>query len=172
MSSIYSIGHGNKPFELFLKELKSFNIKFLIDVRSRPYSKWNPQFNKHALQEELDKHDIKYVFMGDSLGGLPDDRSCYDPHGKVIYDKIKEKDSFKYGLKRLISANEKDILVAIMCSESNPLQCHRNKLIGAELLSKEKISTNHIVAENKIKSQEMIMGEITRGEGNADLFSE
>ena len=56
MSSIHSIGHGNKPIELFLNELRSFNIKFLIDVRSRPYSKWNPQFNKHSLEKELEKH--------------------------------------------------------------------------------------------------------------------
>ncbi|MFW5821464.1 MAG: DUF488 family protein, partial [Bacteroidota bacterium] len=163
-------GHGNKPFAFFLNELRSFNIKFLVDVRSKPYSKWNPQFNKHSLEKELEKHDIKYVFLGDSLGGMPEDRSCYDQDGKVIYERIKEKDSFKKGLERLVTANEKDILIAIMCSEANPLHCHRSKLIGAQLLSKENISINHIVGENKIKSQEMVMSEITRGKGNIDLF--
>lgn len=169
-STIYSIGHGNKSANDLVNELKSFNIKFLLDIRSKPYSKWSPHFNKDKIEKELAQHDIKYVFIGDHLGGLPEDRTCYDINGKVIYDRIKEKDFFKEGLKRLITANEKGVLIAIMCSESNPLQCHRSKLIGAELLSNENISVKHIVAVNKVKSQEMVMGEITKGAGTVDLF--
>jgi len=169
-STIYSIGHGNKSINVFVNELKSFNIKFLLDVRSKPYSKWNPHFNKDQIEKELEKHNIRYVFVSNLLGGLPEDRSFYDINGKVVYDRIKEKDFFKEGLQRLITANTKGILIAIMCSESNPLQCHRSKLIGAELLAKNKISINHIIAENKIKSQEIVMGEITKGNGSVDLF--
>ena len=94
MSTIYSIGHGNKSIKGFIKELKSFDIGFLIDIRSKPYSKWNPQFNQASLKIEIERNDIKYVFLGDKLGGLPDDRSCYDSEGKVIYDFIKNKDFF------------------------------------------------------------------------------
>lgn len=108
-STIYSIGHGNKKIDDFVDELKSFNIFFLLDIRSKPYSKWSPHFNQSQLEMELKKHNIKYVFVGDSLGGLPDDRSCYDYNGKVVYDYIKEKDFFKEGLKRLTTANEKKL---------------------------------------------------------------
>lgn len=168
-TTIYSIGHGNKRIEDFIEELKSFNIFFLLDIRSKPYSKWSPHFNQNKLESELEKNKIKYVYVGDTLGGLPDDRTCYDYNGKVVYDYIKEKDFFKEGLKRLTTANEKHIRIAIMCSESNPSECHRSKLIGQEL-SKQKISIKHIVSKFKFKSQELVMAELTNGNGLVDLF--
>lgn len=168
-TTIYSIGHGSKMIENFIVELKSFNILFLLDIRSKPYSKWNPQFNQVALDLELKKNGITYVFVGDTLGGLPEDRSCYDCDGKVIYDLIKEKDFFKKGLERLVIANEKKINLAIMCSESKPEECHRSKLIGQELLNKE-ISIKHIVSDKSVKSQETVMNELTKGKGIVDLF--
>lgn len=168
-TTIYSIGHGTKKIEEFLAELKSFGIQFLLDIRSKPYSKWNPQFNQNELRLYLEGNGIKYVFVGDTLGGLPADRSCYDYDGKVVYDLVKEKDFFKDGLKRLTTANEKHIKLAIMCSESKPEECHRSKLIGQELL-KEKISLKHIISNKLIKSQETVMTEITKGKNTVDLF--
>ena len=168
-TTIYSIGHGNKKIEDFINELKSFNILFLLDIRSKPFSKWNPQFNQNELKFKLEENGIKYVFVGDSLGGLPDDRSCYDYNGKVVYDLIKEKDFFKEGLERLTIANEKKINLAIMCSEAKPEECHRSKLIGQELL-KKKISLKHIISTKLIKSQEIVMNELTKGNGTVDLF--
>lgn len=168
-TTIYSIGHGNKNIEHFIAELKSFDIEYLLDIRSKPYSKWNPQFNQAALELELKNNGITYVFVGDTLGGLPEDRSCYDFNGKVVYDLIKEKDFFKQGLKRLTTANEKRIHLAIMCSESKPEECHRSKLIGQELLNKE-ISLKHIISNKRVKSQETVMNELTKGKGTVDLF--
>ena len=167
-TTIYSIGHGNKKIEDFIAELKSFKIQFLLDIRSKPYSKWNPQFNQDILDFELKKNGITYVFVGDTLGGLPKDRSCYDYEGKVVYDLIKEKDFFKEGLERLTTANQKKINLAIMCSESKPEECHRSKLIGQELLNKD-ISLKHIIS-NRVKSQETVMNELTKGKGTVDLF--
>jgi len=168
-STIYSIGHGNKKIEDFINELKSFNILFLLDVRSKPFSKWSPHFNQNQLETELTNHNIKYVFVGDSLGGLPEDRSCYDRNGKVVYEIIREKEFFKEGLKRLLIANERHLNIAIMCSESDPCECHRSKLIGQELL-KQNISIKHIVGKLKFKSQELVMEELTNGNGLVDLF--
>jgi len=168
-STIYSIGHGSKSANVFIDELKSFSIQYLLDIRSKPYSKWNPQYNQLELKIELEKHNIIYVYMGETLGGLPSDTSCYDYEGKVVYDLIKEKDFFREGLNRLITANAKQINLAIMCSESKPEECHRSKLIGQELL-KEKISVKHIISTKKIKLQQTIMNELTKGKNLVDLF--
>lgn len=169
VSTIYSIGHGNKKPEDFIRELKAFGISYLLDIRSKPYSRWNHAFNKAELENTLKTNGITYIFLGDQLGGLPSDTSCYDQDGKVVYDLIKKKDFFKEGLKRLILANEKKIKLAIMCSESNPGECHRSKLVGQEML-KAGISLNHIISENRLKSQETVMTELTKGLGTVDLF--
>lgn len=166
-STIYSIGHGSKDIADFIDELVSFNIKFLLDIRSKPYSKWNPCYNRESLKTELDYHKITYVYVGDSLGGLPDDRTCY-VDGKVDYDIIKDKEFFIEGLNRLLIANSKQINLAIMCSESKPSECHRSKLIGQELL-KRGLSINHIIGVNRIKSQQIVMNELTKV-GTTDLF--
>lgn len=170
-TTIYSIGHGNKKIEDFINELKTFEVEFLLDIRSKPFSKWNPQFNQNELKFKLDENGIKYVFVGDTLGGLPEDRSCYDYNGKVVYDLIKEKSFFKDGLKRLTTADEKHIKLAIMCSESKPEECHRSKLIGQELL-KKKISIKHIISNKLVKTQEMVMTELTKGKNTVDLFGD
>lgn len=168
-STVFSIGHGSKEIETLITELNSFEIKYLLDVRSKPYSKWNPQFNQSSLEMDLKESGIQYVFMGDKLGGLPEDRSCYDSNGKVVYDLIQQKRFFKEGLQRLINANNNKVNLAVMCSESKPEECHRSKLIGQALL-KCGISMNHIVSENKVKSQELVMNELTKGKGTIDLF--
>ncbi len=168
-STIYSIGHGNKKMEDFISELKSFNVLYLLDIRSNPYSKWNPAFNKSSLESSLKEHNITYIFLGDKLGGLPQDSSCYDENGKVVYDQIKDKEFFREGLKRLIRANAKKVRLAVMCSESKPGECHRSKLVGQELL-KSGISINHIISKELVKSQETVMTELTKGLGTVDLF--
>jgi uncharacterized protein (DUF488 family) len=174
-SSLYSIGHGNKSIDTFIDELKYFGINFLIDIRSKPYSKYSPQFNQNELKFSLLDKKITYTFMGDVLGGLPDDSSCYT-NGHVDYEKLKVKDFFKEGLNRLITANEKKIKVAIMCSESNPEECHRTKLIGEEL-KKNNITLNHITrSKNKnkdliIKTQGQVMLEVAPN-GMVNLFGE
>ncbi len=174
-STLYSIGHGNKSIETLIEELKHFNINYLIDIRSKPYSKYNPHFNQNELKFSLLRNGISYTFMGDVLGGLPDDTSCYT-NGYVDYNKLKEKDFFKRGLQRLITANQKKIKVAIMCSESKPEECHRTKLIGEELI-KIGINLNHITrTKNKqkeliIKNQKDVML-IVAPNGTVNLFGE
>lgn len=169
--TVYSIGHGNKKIEDFIAELQSFGIQYLLDVRSKPFSKWNPQYNQNELKFKLEDFGIKYVFVGDQLGGLPEDRSCYNFDGKVVYDLIKEKEFFQDGISRIAKANDRKIKIALMCSETKPEECHRSKLIGQELL-KNDISINHIVSAQKTKSQQQVMMELTKGLGVVNLFGE
>ena len=169
-STLHTIGHGNKSIEQLIKELNYFKIKYVIDVRSKPYSKYNPHFNQNELKFSLLDNNIQYVFLGEQLGGLPTDLSCYT-NGKVDYEKIKDKDFFKEGLSRLVTAHKKQIKVAIMCSESNPKQCHRSKLIGEEL-RKTGISINHIINDKIVKNQYTVMTEVTKGFAMTNLFGE
>lgn len=166
---MFSIGHGNRTVEEFIELLKKNDIKYLIDVRSMPYSKFSPHFNQEALRNSLEQNKITYVFMGDSLGGRPTDKGCYDEEGKVDYDAIEQKEFYKIGIERLKTAYNKGIPVALMCSEGKPTECHRSKLIG-RTLGREKLWLEHIDENGKLKSQITVMNEVNKGKPEIDLF--
>lgn len=162
--SIYSIGHGHKTPEEFVQELKSFYIKYLIDVRTNPFSQWSPQFNNGTIQHWLKAAGIYYGYMGDSIGGKPPFDDCYDENGYFDYHKMAEVPSFKKGIKRLLNANNQGLSVAVMCTESDPAQCHRSKLIGRELYFGYGINMHHIIGVGKTITQTQIMTELTKGD--------
>lgn len=174
-SCIYSIGHGNKTVEELIRQLKLFDIHYLIDVRSVPYSKYNPQFNKEQLKAVINNSsDIIYGYMGDVIGGLPKSSDCYSD-GKVDYDKIRKKPFFIDGIKRLINANEKEYKTCVMCSENDPKMCHRSKLIG-EALRDNGIIIQHICQDHNgeiiLKSQIDVINEVNNGNSIIDLFGD
>jgi len=172
MQTVFSIGHGNKTIDEFIAELHSYEIGFLIDIRSKPYSKFCQHFSKHPLKEFVEKENIKYGYMGYELGGLPThDSTCFTYDGKVDYHKLKEKDYFKKGLQRLFTASSQGYKVCIMCSESDPQMCHRSKLIGVEL-QKMGITLQHIIGISKIITQNQVISELTNGFGLINLFGE
>ena len=167
---LYSIGHGNRKQEELLELLQRYGIQYLLDVRTSPYSKFNPQFNQNELKHFLLQNGTIYVFMGDTLGGRPEDESCYTD-GKVDYEKIKTKDFFKIGIDRLKTAYKKNIPIVMMCSESKPQECHRSKLIGT-YLQNEDIRVIHIDEKGKEKNQDDVMLLVTKGKNAVDLFGE
>ena len=170
LSHIFSIGHGSKDIKELILELQSFDIEFLVDIRSKPYSKFYTHFNQGFLKYSVEEYHIKYGYMGDLLGGLPLDRTCYTD-GKVDYNKLKNREFFIEGLKRLQNANSKGFNVCILCSESNPKECHRAKLIGVEL-QKMGIELRHINGIEKEKTQNQVIFELTNGDGLNTIFGE
>lgn len=146
--SLYSIGHGIRSQDEFVELLKTYRINYLVDVRSMPYSRYNPQFNQRFLKFLLPQHNIRYVFMGEELGGRPKEAWCYNEHGKIDYEKVKTRESFQKGIARLKAAYYKNVGAAIMCSESKPCDCHRTHLIGQALRS-ENIILTHIDEKGK-----------------------
>lgn len=132
--SLYSIGHGARKTEDFITLLKQYGIRYVADVRSFPQSRFHPQFNRKALENSLGVKEITYVFLGNQLGGRPADKTCYID-GVIDYERVATKDFYKIGIERLKTAYEKSLPVAIMCSERDPRDCHRSKLIGKTLAS-------------------------------------
>jgi uncharacterized protein (DUF488 family) len=169
--SLYTIGHGARRIEDFLETLRNFSIEYLIDIRSQPYSKFNPQYNQGELKLFLERNGITYVFMGESIGGRPLDPSCYDNEGRVDYEKVRLKEFFLKGIERLKTAYIKNIPIAIMCSESKPSECHRSKLIG-RVLSLDKIYLKHIDERNKVKTQAEVINELNKGLSDTTLFND
>jgi len=163
---IITIGYGNRSINDFVGLLSKIKVRYLIDLRSSPYSKYKPEFNKESLGLTLKENKLQYVYMGDSIGGLPNDRTCYtDDH--VDYDKVKEMDFYKEGIARLVKAYEGGHSVAIMCSEGKPETCHRSKLI-AVTLAELGVQVMHIDENDTLVSHEEIIRKIVSEQ--LDLF--
>lgn len=169
-SAIFTIGYGQRSLEDFVDLLRSQNIQFLCDVRSRPYSRFNPDFSKDVLATELKHNDITYVFLGDTLGGDPDApdvrRQIGEPDSStyvVDYDRAREQPDFKKGMRRLHSAWNQHLRVALMCSESRPEQCHRVRMVGVQL-EEDGIPVLHIDENGILQSQANIMLRIDKGQ--------
>lgn len=164
--TLLTIGYGNRPLDEVLGQLRHESVQFLIDVRSNPQSKFNPDFSGEPLERSLQATGIKYVFMGDTLGGRPDDMSCYE-NGHVIYERVRERPFFQKGLERLLSAVAQRLVVCILCSESNPADCHRTKLIGVAL-SAAGVDVVHLCKNGERLSQAQLMASLESLQG--DLF--
>ena len=122
----------------------------VADVRSAPYSRYTPHFNHDALSGLLADVGIDYLFLGGELGGRPADRSCYDADGRVIYDRVAETDGFDDGIRRIIRGAD-DRRIALLCSEKEPLECHRTLLV-ARCLAQRDVDLAHILADGRLES--------------------
>jgi uncharacterized protein (DUF488 family) len=165
---IYTIGYGSRSIERFVEVLRQYEIAYLIDIRSAPYSRYKPEFSKAALADELQRHGIRYVFMGDALGGQPNDADCY-VDGKVDYEKVRATDAYQRGIQRLQTAFAQRQRVALMCSEEKPENCHRSKLVGATLTGLA-APVIHIDENDEPRTQDEVIHRLTGGQ--LSLFGE
>lgn len=168
MIPIYTIGYGRRTIDDFIELLKRHEIAYLVDVRTAPYSRYKPEYSKNELDFALRKHGIRYIFLGDSLGGRPDAPDCYTD-GKVDYALIKQQLFYQKGLQRLQSAFDQQQRIALMCSEGKPEMCHRSKLIGVSLTQSE-IPVLHIDENDELQEQDTIIYRLTKGQ--LSLFGE
>jgi len=149
----FTIGHGNNPIDLFIGSVRTAGIDTIIDVRSSPYSRFNPHFNRENLEKALKERGIDYRFMGDQLGGRYTDAGLLFPDGTVNYRKVQETELFKDGIGRLMAIISSGKTIALMCAEKEPERCHRFILISPVLQSKG-ISVVHIRPDGELQVNE------------------
>ena len=155
---VFTIGHSNHAPDAFVKLLVRHAVDAVADVRSAPYSRYTPHFNHDALAGLLEDMGIGYMFLGGELGGRPPDRSCYDADGRVLYDRVAETDGFDDGIRRIIR-NADDRRIALMCSEKEPLECHRTLLV-ARSLAQRGVALAHILADGRLESYDDAMSRL------------
>lgn len=148
---LFTIGHSNLDPDHFQRLLRDHGIEVLVDVRSWPHSRYVAWADASALPDLLAEGGIKYLFLGNELGGRPDEDEFYDAEGHVLYGKVAEQESFKRAVERLKRGSE-DYRVAIMCSEEDPTHCHR-RLLVAKVLLEHGLSVEHIRKDGRTESE-------------------
>ena len=171
MSSVevFTIGHSNHLFEQFQGLLQLHNITALADVRSAPYSRSNPDFNREFLKTKLAEAGIAYVFLGRELGARPEGAQFYR-QGRVQYRVLAESPLFRAGLDRALNGAQTQRL-ALLCAEKEPLECHRTLLVSRELVALG-ASVLHIHADGRLESYSDAMKRLIKilGLPEEDLF--
>ena len=159
--TVFTIGHSTHEQLRFIALLRQHGITALCDVRSKPYSRMNPQFNREELEEALLAQGIAYRFLGKELGARSDDPHCYE-RGKVQYGRLAETDLFKHGLKRVLRGIRKDgFRVALMCAEKEPLECHRTILVARHLEALG-VAVAHILADGRLENHDSALSRLAR----------
>ncbi|MBX3177601.1 MAG: DUF488 domain-containing protein [Candidatus Hydrogenedentes bacterium] len=167
--SVFTIGHSTHSAEKFLALLRLHDVGAVADVRSSPYSRHNPQFNREPLGRYLRANRIYYVFLGQELGARSDDPSCYE-HGQVQYARLAQTALFQSGLDRVLEGAAQ-FRVALMCAEKEPLECHRTLLVAKALVARGQ-SVSHIHADGHLETHEAALERLLTltGTPGEDMF--
>lgn len=152
-NQLFTIGHSNLDKDSFVSLLNQHNITALADVRSSPYSRYLPHFNKDNLNHKLSNLGIKYVFLGQELGARPKDRNCYI-EGKAVYEKIAKTSLFSKGIERILKGCQ-SYNIALMCAEKDPITCHRAILV-CQHLKQFPIQINHILHDGTLETHQQL----------------
>jgi len=162
MVRLFTIGHSNHSLDKFIRLLEDNGVMLLVDVRTAPYSRYNPQFNRESLESSLSLRNIQYIYAGKYLGGRPSDPTCYksrvlpaedaDYLHEVDYPEVMKRPWFVQGVDRLLELADEQT-TAIMCSEENPAECHRHYLIAQFLMAEHpEVDVRHIRGDGTVFS--------------------
>jgi uncharacterized protein (DUF488 family) len=167
---VLTIGHSAHAYDRFQSLLRQAGVTAIADVRTIPYSRRFPHFNRDRLRDALARDGIAYAFLGKELGGRPADRRLYC-EGVADYERMAATEEFNRGLCRVLNG-ARTYRMALMCSEQDPLDCHRCLLVG-QALAQRGVTVKHILADGRLITQakidERLLGISGRGEG--DLFT-
>jgi uncharacterized protein (DUF488 family) len=151
MDDLYTIGHSTHTVERLFELLRMHGVSAVADVRSSPYSRYNSQFNREALQHALQAGGIEYVFLGGQLGARPTDTRCY-ADGKVQFDHIARSKAFAEGL-ALLRTGIESYRTALLCAEKDPIGCHRMILVCRALRGGD-VRIRHILEDGELETNE------------------
>lgn len=149
---LISVGHSNHDWPAFVALLHGAGVTMVADVRSSPYSGRYPYFNCGPLMRGLHGEGIAYVFLGDRLGGRPGQPSLYDDDGRLNYERVRRTETFQRGLDQLLHALPENT-IAFLCSEEDPLECHRGLMI-APALCERGCSPCHLRKDGTLETNE------------------
>jgi uncharacterized protein (DUF488 family) len=130
--TIWTLGHGQRTFDEYVEMLSDYDIEVIVDVRSKPLSRFHPHFNRDRLRAALEEVGFEYRFLGDKLGGMPGGDGFYDAEGHVLYTLLSGERAFVDGIEQVERVGAKQN-VALTCLEEDPERCHRHLFLGKTL---------------------------------------
>jgi uncharacterized protein (DUF488 family) len=163
VATLYTIGYGNRTIAETTALLAPSRIHWVVDVRSTPGSRFMPEYNRATLERELRQRGFRYVFMGDDLGGRPERDDAYDQDGRVDYRTRRTHPEFIQAVDRLATGAASGHMIALICSELRPEDCHRTKLVAAALVARG-IDVKHIDEHGDVVDHDEVLSRLDGGQ--------
>jgi uncharacterized protein (DUF488 family) len=165
---IWTLGHSNHTLQRLTELLAVEGLEVVVDVRSYPYSRIAPQFNREQLEVALREAGRHYLFLGDELGGRPAREEHYDEQGHACYDRMAQQPAFQEAIQRLLRGC-REHRVALLCSEGQPQDCHRRLLVG-RVLAEHGVQLRHILPSGAVHQEDVVS--LDSADGQESLFGE
>jgi uncharacterized protein (DUF488 family) len=172
MGTIYTIGHSTHAAERFVELVRQHGVQVVVDTRSSPYSRYSPQFDREALKETVITAGLRYLWMGDAVGGRPKDEACYDGEGHVLYGRVAAQAEFQQAVAR-IERGAEEFKVVLLCSEEDPAHCHRRLLVSRVLMERG-AEVLHVRGDGSVETDDEVARKSGKAlvEAQAGLFGE
>lgn len=170
ISAIYTTGYAGHSAPSLVQLLQTTGITVLADVRSNPFSGRQPEMDKPALMQALRCAGMRYVFMGEQLGGRPRNPKLYRA-GRIDPQALLAHEGYRAGVARLI-AGAASHSICLLCAERDPISCHRGLYI-AESLQEAGMQVLHLIPGKPAEDHQATrtrMAELAHME-HADLFA-
>ena len=154
---LYTIGHSNLLLNDFISLIQKYEINCIVDVRSVPASKYAPQFNQNELKWLLKQHGVQYLHFGKEFGARRTD--CLDDEGQVNFECAIKTQAFLHGVERIRHGLQMGYHIALMCSEANPIECHRFSLVS-RFFHEHGVDVQHILKDGTTLNHEAVEKEM------------
>lgn len=151
---LYTVGHSNQTLGQLVAMLQRHGIDAVADVRSIPFSRRLPQFNRPELEVELPRHGIRYVFLGKELGARREEEPAYEGL-QAAYERVARLPAFQKGLERVMHGLSKGLTLSLLCAERDPLTCHRAILVSRHLQDRG-VEVEHILGDGSLESHQAL----------------
>ena len=148
--------------------MKPHCVNLVIDVRSIPYSRYAPQFNRASIQQSLNQYGLAYEYFGDVIGGKFTEPIFFNENGVIDFHKVIKSELFQRGLDTVIEKIHDDTKLVLMCAEKDPLYCHRFLLISRELNNRG-VHPIHLLADGSVINHDELLNNITYGKKQSDF---
>lgn len=152
---LYTIGHSQHELEYFVKMLNEYDINYLLDVRSIPYSQFAANYNREHIKAVLNNVGIKYIYMGSYFGARPDDEDLFTKEGYLDFEKARKCDRFKAGVENVIKGIREGNSISLMCTEKDPIECHRAIMVARTFYELE-VEVQHILGDGSLQSHDVL----------------
>ena len=151
---LWTIGHSNHTAEKFLALLELHAIACVVDVRSIPYSRRNPQFGKERLADFLASRGVDYLWEGEALGGKRDpakNPEFFEASGRIDWARVRQGRAFCRAMERL-RERVGESSAAVFCAEENPRNCHRLHLVAVDWVERFGAEALHVRGDGRVET--------------------